>query len=114
MDFRAQLFEGYVLPIVWQDAWMMQWVVKKRMNNMDRASAPWLAIALIAGHEHRLSPPLGGMNSGHFPPAPGCPSGIACPTFLLGVTMLSSVISASQAKTFAKKRYLESDMLGPQ
>ena len=68
-------------------------------NPAEYGYKPWLANVFKAGQEHRLSPSLGGMYSGHLPSAPGCPRGVTWPTLRLGVIRLSKNNPKSQAKT---------------
>ena len=57
---------------------------------------PWLAIALSAGHEQRLSPLRGVMYKGQTPPSPGCPLGVTQPTLRLNVKRLTIARERSQ------------------
>ena len=59
---------------------------------------PWLANVFKAGHEHRLSPSLGGMYSGQLPSAPGYPGGVTWSILRLGVTKLSKNKPKSQMR----------------
>ena len=70
-----------------------------RQSALKDGYKPWLASAFKAGQEHRLSPSLGGMNSGHLPSAPGCPCGVTWSTLRLGETRLSKKNPKSQVKT---------------
>jgi hypothetical protein len=87
-DLVIHILERDVLAIVWQDTYKKDCVMKPAgtLTGLIQMDLPWFAIALRAGQEQRLSPSLGGTNSGHFPPAPGCPSGVTLPTVLKGST----------------------------
>jgi len=92
-----ELLEGDIFTVVGQDTW----VQRKGGGVMFIDHLPWFAIAFNTGQEHLLSPSFGAIYSGHVPPAPGCPSGTTCPTFLFGVTKLSKVSEISQTRTAA-------------
>jgi hypothetical protein len=86
-----------VFAVMWDNALARR--IQDEDSKQSSQDSPWLAIAFNAGQQHRLSPSFGGTYSGHFPPAPGSPSGVTCPTFRLGVTTLTISNPKSQVKT---------------
>ena len=79
------------------------------LNETPRNS-PWFAMAFSAGQEHLLSPSLGAIYSGHFPPAPGYPSGVTCPILRWGDTRLTRVNKRSHVKTKRSWKILASEV----